>query len=283
MNIYRIRRGIGTTIYHAFMLLFCFVLSYPLIWVFSSSLKETKDVMRTAEQLFVSNPYWENYVNGWRGFGDYTYTTFYKNTFILCLNNVAGVVVTSAISAFGFARIRFTGRKFWFALMIGTMMLPGSILQIPTYIMYKNIGWVGTWNPMMIPCWFGGGAFNIFLLMQFMRNIPKEMDESARIDGCGWFGIFSRIVWPLIVPALFTVGVMTFIGHWGDYYSALIYLNKPEFYPIGYALKLYADEQNINYGPMLAMSFVSIVPLLIMFFLFQRTLVEGINMDGVKG
>ena len=283
MNIYRIKRGISTTVYHVLMLAFTLVLIYPLLWMFSSSLKETKDVIRTAEQLFIGNPHWENYVNGWKGFGGYTYATYFKNTFILCIVNVAGVVITSSICAFGFARIKFVGRKFWFGFMILTMCLPGMVTQIPRYIMFKNMGWVGTWNPMLIPCWFGGGAFNIFLLMQFMRNIPKEMDEAARIDGCGWFGIYRQIVMPMIVPALFSVGLMTFIGHWGDYYSALIYLNKPEYYPVGYALKLYSDEGVTNYGPMLAMSCASVTPTLILFFLFQRTLIEGISMDGIKG
>ena len=283
MNLYRLKKGVSITIYHALMLLFCFVMAYPLLWNISSSLKETKDVIRTAEQLWVSNPHWENYINGWKGFGGYTFTTYFKNAFIMAGFNTVTAVIGSSLVAFGFARVRFAGRKFWFGLMIALMCLPGMVTQIPRYIMFRDLGWVGTWAPILVPGMFGGGAFNIFMLMQFMRNIPKEMDEAARIDGCGWFGIYRRIVLPLIVPALFSVGVLTFISWWGDYYSALIYLNKPEYYPVGYALKLYSDEGFTNYGPMLAMSVASITPTMIIFFLCQRTLIDGISMDGIKG
>lgn len=279
----RTKKAISRTIYHIFMLAMVVVMIYPLVWLVCSSFKETKDVMRTARQLFVENPTIQNYIDGWKGFGGYTFTTYFKNTIIMTVVNVVAVIVSSSLTAFGFARVRFPGRKIWFAIMIGTMCLPGMVTQIPRYIMYRDWGWVGTWNPILIPAWFGGGAFNTFLLMQFMRNIPREMDEAARIDGCGWFGIYRRIVLPLIVPALCSVGVLTFIGQWGDYYSALIYLNKPQFYPVGYALKLYADDANVNYGPMFAMSVASITPTIILFFLFQKTLVEGISTSGIKG
>ncbi len=282
MNI-RVKRGMGTFVYHFCMLALCVIMLYPLAWMVSSSLKESSQVMLTANELFMKNPIIDNYINGWKGFGGYTYTTYFKNTIIITVVNTVATIISASLTAFGFARIRFVGRKFWFGLMIGTMCLPGMVLQIPRFIMYNDMGWVGTWNPILIPSWFGGGAFNIFLLMQFMRNIPKEMDEAARIDGCGWFGLYKDIMLPLIVPALCSVGVLTFISHWGDFYSALIYLNKPEYYPVAYALKLYADEANINYGPMLAMSVCSITPVIILFFIFQKTLVEGISTSGIKG
>ena len=279
----RTKKIIGRAIYHILMILASFIMLYPLLWMLSASLKPSEEVMRTATQLIPSNPTLNNYVEGWKGFSRYTYATFFKNSLILSIVRTVGAVVSASLTAYAFARIPFKGRKVWFGIMIGTMCLPGMVLQIPQYLMFNDFGWVGTWKPLLLPCWFGGGAFNVFLLMQFMKNIPRDMDEAATIDGCGWFGLYWRIMLPLIVPALCSVAVLTFIGAWGDFYSALIYLNKPAYYPVAYALKLYSDEVSTNYGPMLAMSVLSLVPIMILFFLFQKTLVEGISTSGIKG
>lgn len=277
------KQRIVRIIYHVFMLSCSLIMIYPLLWMIASSLKPSNEIMRTSEQLIVLKPTFENYINGWKGFARNSFATFFKNSIYLSVMQVLGTVVASSLTAFAFARIRFKGRKMWFAVMIGTMCLPGMVLQIPQYIMFNNMGWVGTWLPILLPCWFGGGAFNVFLLMQFMRNIPREMDEAARIDGCGWFRLYKDIMLPLVRPAMASVAMLTFIGAWGDYYSALIYLNKPQYYPVAYALKLYADEVAINYGPMLAMSVLSVTPIIILFFIFQNQLVEGISTQGLKG
>jgi len=277
------KRMIDSIIYHVFMIAFSFIMIYPLLWLLASSIKPSNEIMRTADELFVKNPTLENYINGWKGFARYTFGTFFKNSFILAGVRVVGTVVSSSLTAYGFARIRFCGRKIWFAIMIGTMCLPGMVLQIPQYLLFNKMGWVGTWLPLLVPCWFGGGAYNVFLIMQFMRNVPREIDEAARIDGCGWWRLYKDIMIPLVKPALGSVAILTFIKAWGDFYSALIYLNKPIFYPVAYALKLFADEQFTNYGPMLAMSVLSLVPIIILFFVFQKSLVEGISTSGIKG
>ena len=277
------KKLIGRSIYHILMVAFSIIMLYPLLWMVSASLKPSDDIMRTATQLIPAHPTLQNYTEGWKGFARYSYATFFKNSFIIAIVQVVGTVISSSLTAYAFARIPFKGRKIWFAIMIGTMCLPGMVLQIPQYLMFNDFGWVGTWKPLLLPCWFGGSAFNVFLLMQFMKNIPRDMDEAATIDGCGWFGLYSKIMLPLIVPALCSVAVLTFIGAWGDFYSALIYLNKPAFYPVAYALKLYSDEVSTNYGPMLAMSVLSLVPIMILFFIFQKSLVEGISTSGIKG
>lgn len=277
------KKRIIKTIYHIFMLSCSLVMIYPLLWMIASSLKPSNEIMRTSEQLIVLNPTFENYINGWKGFARNSFATFFKNSIFMSVIRVIGTVLSSSLTAFAFSRICFKGRKMWFVLMIGTMCLPGMVLQIPQYIMFNNMGWVGTWLPIVLPCWFGGGAFNVFLLMQFMKNIPREMDEAAQIDGCGWFGLYKDIMLPLVRPAMASVAMLTFIGAWGDYYSALIYLNKPQYYPVAYALKLYADEVAINYGPMLAMSVLSVTPIIVLFFFFQNQLVEGISTQGLKG
>lgn len=278
------RKLASDIIYHILMIVFCVIMLYPLIWMIVSSLKPSHEVMRTATSLIVKNPTLDNYVEGWKGFARYSFTIFFKNSLFLCFVRVAGTVISASITAYAFARIPFMGRKIWFGVMIVTMCLPVMVLQVPQYIMFNNMGWIGTWAPILIPCWFGGGAFNIFLIMQFMRNIPKEIDEAAKIDGCGWFGLYRQIMLPLVKPALGSVAILSFIEAWGDFYSALVYLNKPQYYPVAYALKLFSDEtSSSNYGPMLAMSVCALIPILILFFIFQKTLVEGISTSGIKG
>ena len=279
----KLKRILARTICHAFMIAFSLLMLYPLLWMISASLKPSDQIMITADQLIPRTVTFSNYIEGWRGFARYSFATYFKNSILISVVRVVGTVISASLSAFGFARIRFKTRSFWFAVMIGTMCLPGMVLQIPQYLMFNKLGWVGTFRPLLIPCWFGGGAFNIFLLMQFMKNIPRDMDEAATIDGCGWWRLFTRIMLPLIVPAICSVAVLTFIGAWGDFYSSLIYLNKPAYYPVAYALKLYSDEVSTNYGPMLAMSVLSLVPIMILFVLFQKSLVEGISTSGIKG
>ena len=191
-------------------------------------------------------------------------------------------MLSSAIVAFGFARIQFKGRQFWFVLMIITMMLPGQVLMIPRFVLFNNLGWVGTYLPMILPSFFASG-FNVFLIMQFIRGIPRDMDEAATIDGCSWYGIFARIILPLIVPSLVTVGVLSFIGSWEDFMGALLYLNKPNMYTVAYALKMFNDSSQTDFGATFAMSFLSLMPILVIFFFFQKQLVEGISTQGLKG
>lgn len=279
----KLKKILGRTVYHVFMIAFSLLMLYPLLWMISASLKPSDQIMITADQLIPRTVTFSNYIEGWKGFARYSFATYFKNSILISVVRVVGTVISASLSAFGFARIRFKTRSFWFAVMIGTMCLPGMVLQIPQYLMFNRLGWVGTFRPLLIPCWFGGGAFNIFLLMQFMKNIPRDMDEAATIDGCGWWRLFTRIMLPLIVPAICSVAVLTFIGAWGDFYSSLIYLNKPAYYPVAYALKLYSDEVSTNYGPMLAMSVLSLVPIMILFVIFQKSLVEGISTSGIKG
>ena len=279
----KLKKILARTVYHVFMIAFSLLMLYPLLWMISASLKPSDQIMLTSDQLIPSTITFANYIEGWKGFARYSFATYFKNSILISVVRVVGTVISASLSAFGFARIRFKTRSFWFAVMIGTMCLPGMVLQIPQYLMFNKLGWVGSFKPLLIPCWFGGGAFNIFLLMQFMKNIPRDMDEAATIDGCGWWRLFTRIMLPLIVPAISSVAVLTFIGAWGDFYSSLIYLNKPAYYPVAYALKLYSDEVSTNYGPMLAMSVLSLVPIMILFVIFQKSLVEGISTSGIKG
>ncbi len=278
----QLAKKMKSLIFHTLMIAFSLMMLYPLIWMITSSFKEDALIMRTTTQLIPSNPTLVNYANAWKGFGKNTFMDFFSNSMTVAVGRMIGMTASSALAAFGFARIRFKTKNIWFVMMIGTMCLPSMVLQIPQYVMFNKLGWIGTFKPIIVPAFFGG-AYNIFLIMQFMRGIPRDMDEAAEIDGCGWWGIFTKIMLPLVSPALVMVAVLVFIAAWGDFYSALIYLNKPSTYPIAYALKLYSDEASTNYGSMLAMSVMSIVPIMILFALFQKSLMEGITTTGIKG
>ena len=276
------RRAVGTTVYHVLMLIVSFLMLYPILWLVASSFKPNGDIFSTATSLIPKNFTIEHYIMGWTGFGNYTFGTFFKNSILVAVLSSVGMVFSSALVAFGLARIRFKGRNFWFVMMIITMMLPGQVMMIPRFVLFNNMGWVGTFLPMIVPSFFASG-FNIFLIMQFIRGIPRDMDDAAKIDGCSWYGVFSRIILPMIVPSLVTVGVLTFMGSWEDFMGALLYLNKPAMYTVAYALKMFNDSSQADYGATFAMSALSLVPVLTLFFFFQKNLVEGISIQGLKG
>lgn len=276
------RKRISTVLYHFFMILGSFLMLYPLLWLVSSSFKPNTEIFVNSTSLIPITFTTEHYVTGWKGFGGFTFSLFFRNSLFIATTSTIGMVISSALVAFGFARLRFPGRNIWFIAMIMTMLLPGQVMMIPRFVLFNNMGWVGTFLPMTVPSFFGG-AFNIFLIMQFIRGIPRDMDEAARIDGCSWFDIFWRIILPLIIPALVTVGVLTFMSSWEDFMGALLYLNKPQKYTVAYALKLFNDNTKTDFGATFAMSVASLVPILVLFFFFQKNLVEGISIQGLKG
>lgn len=226
---------------------------------------------------------WENYQKGWEGFGRLTFGTFFKNSLIITITSTVAQVASSALVAYGFARINFRGKKILFACMILTMLIPSQVLMIPQYLLFSFLGWINTWIPLILPGFFGVPFF-IFLIMQFIRGIPIELDESAKLDGCGQFGIFFRIVLPNITPALVTATIFAFYWKWEDFMGPLIYLQSAELYPVSLALRLFSDPSAVtDWGAMFAMSVASLIPVFILFVLFQKYLVEGISTTGLKG
>lgn len=269
-------------IYHVIVIFLSFAMLYPLFWMVSSSFKPNSEIFVSVTSLIPNDFTFENYTTGWKGFAGLSFGVFFGNSIFVAGMATLGATLSAAICAFGFARLRFPGRNIWFVAMIITMMLPGQVMMIPRFVLFNSMGWVGTFLPMTVPAFFGG-AFDIFLIMQFVRGIPRDMDEAARIDGCSWYGIFLYIIIPMIVPALVTVAVLTFIGSWGDFMGSLLYLNKPQKYTAAYALKLFADASFTDYGATFAMSTLSLIPILTIFFFFQKNLVEGISIQGLKG
>ncbi|REK60579.1 MAG: ABC transporter permease [Cohnella sp.] len=270
-------------VYHLLVGGLALVMIYPILWLFTSSLKPNDEIFATAYSLIPSRIEWKNYATGWAGFAGNSFDTFFKNSFFIAILSTIGAVISSALVAYGFSRIRFFGRGFWFACMMMTLMLPRDVTIIPQYIMFSKFGWLSSFKPIIVPQFFGIPFF-IFLIMQFIRTVPVDLDEAAKIDGCSKYGIFFRVILPLTLPALVTAAIFSFYWTWEDFYHPLLYLNKPELYPVSLALKLFLDGESLNnWGGMFAMSSLSLVPVFIIFFLFQRYIVEGIATSGLKG
>ncbi len=278
----RTKKAIHTVLFHVIVCAIGIVMIYPLIWMFFSSFKESSLVLSTVEQLFPSTWRFDNYVKGWSGFGGTTFTVFFKNSIVVTSLSVVGNVIASAMAAYAFSRVRFRGRGILFLFMMVTMMVPSQVLVVPQYIIFNKLNWVDTFLPLVIPEW-GGRAFFIFLIMQFIAGIPKELDEAAEIDGCGRVRLFLNIMLPLIKPALATSAIFAFYWKWDDFMGSLLYLNAPENYTVSIALKLFCDPTSVSdYGAMFAMCVLSLLPVIVLFLFTQKYIVEGISMSGLK-
>lgn len=274
----------GKVIYHVVVCGIGLIMLYPLIWMLMSSFKETNTIFTTARSLIPEHFTLENYVNGWRGFAGISFATFFKNSLFTSVLGTIGTLFSSACVAYAFSRCRFRGRKILFGAMLASMMLPAQILMVPQYLWYQKLGWVGSYAPLIVPFCFAIQGFFVYLMMNFIDGIPRELDEAAKIDGCSYYGIFARIIVPLMSPAFITAGIFSFIWRWDDFMSALLYLNDSNKYTAAFALKLFTDPgSSSDYGAMFAMSILSLLPIIVIFIVFQKYLVEGIASSGLKG
>jgi len=259
------------------------VMLYPVAWLIAASFKEGTTIFSDPSLLPKSFTL-RNYAKGWQGIGVVGFGVFFRNSFIICSCCVIANAVFCSLTAYAFARLRFALRKLWFALMMLTLMLPGHITTIPRYIIFRSFGWINTFLPFIVPKFFATDAFFIFLLVQFIRSLPKDLDESAYIDGCGKLGIYVKIILPLSVPALITTVLFTFLWTWDDFFNQLLYLNTPALFTIPMGLRLFLDSSGISsWGPMFAMSVLSLLPCFILFFSLQKYFVQGIATTGMKG
>lgn len=273
---------VSTIFYHVVVILFAFIMIYPVLWMVMGSFRTTNEILSSDLSLIPDSFSLENYVNGWKGFAGFSFGTFFKNSLIICTLATIGAVVSSAIIGFGFARCHFRFKNFWFSAMLLSMMLPFQVLMIPQYIMFNKFGWIGTYLPLLVPQFFGQGFF-IFLNVQFIRGILSDLDEAAKLDGLTSYGIFGRIILPLIKPSLVTSAIFSFMWRWDDFLAALLYLNRPSSYPVSLALKLFSDPSTgSDWGAMFAMASLSILPIFIIFLTMQKYLVEGIAATGLK-
>jgi oligogalacturonide transport system permease protein len=256
---------------------------YPLIWLFMASFKTNAEIFGSLK-LLPSSFSLDAYINGWRGISRYTYSTFFTNTLIMVIPTVVFTLFSCSLVAYGFARFKFPFKRFFFALMISTLMLPNSVIIIPRYLMFNKMGWLNSYLPFIIPALFACFPFFIFMLIQFLRGVPRELDEAAIIDGCGAVRIFYQILIPLMKPALFSVGLFQLMWTWNDFFNPLIYINSVSKFPLSLGLRLSLDNQSsVPWNQVMAMALVSILPIIIIFFIAQKYFVEGITTSGLKG
>jgi multiple sugar transport system permease protein len=267
---------------HVFILLGVVVMLYPVLWMIISSFKPTETIL-TDNSLWPKNLTFSNYINGWKGTSGTTFTTFYLNSFIMVILAVLGNVISCSLTAYAFARLDFKFKKTLFVLMMMTMMIPMHVLIVPQYIIFNKLDWINTILPIVVPKFFAVEGFFIFLTVQFIRALPRELDEAATIDGCGPISIYTKIILPLTLPAIVTTTIFTFIWTWNDFFSQLLYLSSVEKYTVTLALRMFTDVGGeAALGSLFAMSVLSIIPVFLVFLFFQRYIVEGIATSGIK-
>ncbi|MBJ9988034.1 carbohydrate ABC transporter permease [Paenibacillus sp. S28] len=251
----------------------------PLLWTVSTSLKTPAEVFQ--DSFFPKTWKWGNYRDAVTAV---PFFLFLKNTVLILIPVMIGTVFTSALCAYGFARFKFKGKRWLFLVLLATMMLPGQVTMIPMFIMFKEAGWVDTFLPLIVPSFFGGGAFNIFLIRQYMRGIPRDLDEAAYMDGANRWSIFTRIMLPLSKPPLIAVSIFTFMGVWNDFQGPLIYLNSNEKYTLALGLSMFKGLYNVEWNMLMAATVLIMLPAIIVFFFLQKYFIEGISLSSaMKG
>jgi multiple sugar transport system permease protein len=266
---------------HVLLIAFGLIMLYPLLWMLASSFKPNDLIFRDTS-LIPTEIDLTNYSEGWNALL-HPFHHYLLNSAIIVLGSVIGNLISCSMAAYAFARLKFRGRPIWFAVMLMSIMLPIHVIIVPQYILFSELEWINTYLPLIVPKLLATDAFFIFLMVQFFRGLPKELDEAARLDGCGHGRIFLQIMLPLSLPALATTAIFTFIWTWNDFFSQLIFLTRPDMYTVPIALRTFIDStSNSSWGPLFAMSIVSLIPVFIVFLFGQKYLVKGIATTGIK-
>lgn len=275
-----VQQRIAHALLHIILIIGSIAALTPLIWVLSTSLKVEGTEFVFPPQWIPTTFEWQNYVTAMTSvpFGLYV-----RNTLFIVVVTTAGTLITGSLAAFAFARLRFRLRGILFSLVLSTLMVPYVVTLIPTFIIFKDLNWVNTYWPLTLPYWFGGGAFNIFLLRQFFMTLPIELDEAARADGAGAFWIWWNIALPLSTPALATVTIFSVIFHWNDFLNPLIYINSPSLFTLALGLQQFQSQYNTQFTLLMAASMVMILPIMALFFFTQRYFLQGIALTGLAG
>jgi multiple sugar transport system permease protein len=278
----RFTRVFGTTVTYVVLILLGLIVLTPFLWMISTSLQSDQGLFQIPPQLIPSDPQWHNYSDA---LTTVPFLTWAKNTLIICVLNVVGELLCCTLVAYGFARLRFPGRGPLFILVLATLLLPSQILLVPQFILFSKIGWVNTFLPLTVPAFFGGGAgaFYIFLIRQYMRTLPYELDEAGRIDGANTWGILFRILLPLIKPPLTIVAVFTFTDSYNDFINPLIYLSDNNKYTLALGLSSFIGQYSSNWNWLMCGALVILLPLLLIYYFAQRLLIGGIASVGLKG
>ena len=276
----RKRPSVGRLILFVLLLAISAVSVVPLYWMFRSSLMSNAEIFVFPPRLFPSTWRWQNYIKTFENFAAMLY---FKNTLLILIPCLIGTVLTSAMAGYALGRVNFPGRKVWFALVIGSMILPGHVTLIPHYLTYSSLGMTNSYWPFYLGAWFGGGASNIFLMRQFMRTLPKDYDEAAFIDGANRIQVFFKILVPLCKPILITVGIFAFMAYWNDFQGPLIYLRDDKKFPLALGLMSLRGAYSSKWNYIMCGSLVMVIPAIILFAVGQKYFLNGIVMTGVKG
>jgi multiple sugar transport system permease protein len=266
---------------HAALILGSAIMIYPLIWLVVSSFKPNDEIFRNLS-IFTTDLTIENYINGWNDL-QYPFGLFLLNSTIISVGSIVGNLLSCSLAAYAFGRLKFRFRNLLFAVMLATIMLPFQVVLVPQFTIFKELGWLNTFLPLIVPKFLATDAFFVFLMVQFIRALPNEIFEAARIDGAGHFRMYRQVTLPLMVPALATTAIFTFIWTWSDFFGPLIYLRVPALFPASVALKGFLDTQSSSdFGSMFAMSVVSLLPLFLAFLIGQKYLIKGFATTGIK-
>ena len=267
---------------HALLIAAALVMLYPLLWMIASSLKPQNQIFSDLG-LWPAEFRFQNYADGWRGVG-VPFGQFFYNSFVIATLVAIGNAISCSMAAYAFARLEFKLKRLWFSLMLASIMLPFHVLIVPQYSLFRSFGWLNSILPLTVPSFLATESFFIFLMVQFIRGIPRELDQAAALDGSGPIRTYWSIILPLSKPALVTTAIFSFIWAWNDFFSPLIYLNSVENYTVSLGLRLFLDSTNASsWGPMFAMASLALAPIFIFFLIFQRLIVEGISTTGIRG
>jgi len=271
--------AVKMTVVYALLIIGGTFVSVPFVWMISTSLK-------TLGQTFYFPPIWIPRPIMWSNYADVfqsiPFARYFRNTTLITVLSVLGLLLSSSLAGYSFARVRWRGKNIVFILVLSTLMIPAQVTMVPKFILFKSLGWIDTYLPLIVPAWFGTG-FQIFLMRQFFMSIPLEMDEAARIDGCSTLGIYWRIILPLSRPALMTGALFAFQYRWNQFLEPLIYLNSHKKYTLSLALRLFQDNYSTDWNLLMAASTMAMLPVLLAFYFGQRHFIQGVVVSGVKG
>lgn len=274
------KKKISKSIIYIILFFISFVCLVPFYWIIRSSLMDMSQIF-TMPPIWIPKPI--KFSNYKEALTMLPFGRYFLNTLFVVVFTVLGTVITSSLCAYSFSRIEWKGRDTVFGILLTAMMIPFAVTLIPTFIGWQKLGVVNSYAPLIVPAWFGGGVFNVFLLRQFFRTIPKELDEAARIDGAGHFTIYSKIIIPLSKPSLIVVSLFSFMGSWNDFLGPLVYLNDGDKFTLSLGLMQFQGMYSAQWQYMMAAATVVLVPIVIIFFIGQKYFIEGISMSGMKG
>ena len=265
-----------------FLIALAYIMTYPLLWMIGAAFKSNEEIFGTIG-LLPKNPMFGAFAAGWKGTGQYGFSTFLYNTFLMVIPTVLFTAISATLIGYGFARFEFPFKKTLFTIMLSTMMLPATVILIPRYIFFRNLGWLDSYLPFIVPAMLGCFPFFNFMMVQFFRGVALELDESGKLDGCNSFIILKDLLLPLCKSAIFSVIVFQFVWTWNDFLNVLIYISSVAKYPVALGLRMTMDiSTEFDWNQILAMSLISIAPPIVLFFAAQKYFVEGIATTGMK-